>query len=487
MIYREFGKTGKMVSALGMGLTRFPPDLYRTEEGREKCADLIVQAWEQGINYFDTAPLYCEWKSEEILGQAIKRIQGTPYISNKSSSTMDATADQLRRRLETSLRKMNVSKVTFYNMWGILNYEQYLDVIRPGGPYEGALAAQREGLIDHICFSAHCTGEEIEKILQDDRFEGMTIGYNAINFKFREKGLEAARKKGLGVATMNPLNGGVIPGNPERFSFIRSDERQTIAQAALLFNAAQEGISVVLSGISNERELMENVDAFQEEKIFPAAKVQEIKEKIENTFEVLCTGCNYCAGCPQNIKINQLMLAYNQYLLSNCNADALQTYMSDVWRRNPEDSYACIKCGKCEKKCTQHLNIIERIETINAFSKQYVDSRFNKLKDYFSVPDNYKLGIYASGPYAKRIFDLYQQGGGRINFELHFFDSNPEKWGKPAVVEGYYVEPPQTIKELGMQKILVASEAYYQEIYRSLREEYGLEMEIQLLSIKGLC
>lgn len=484
MIYREFGKTGKMVSVLGMGLTRFSPDLYRTPEGREKCADLIVQAWEQGINYFDTAPMYCEWKSEEILGLAIKRMNGTPYISNKSSSTMDATADQLRRRLDASLRKMNVSKITFYNMWGILSYEQYLDVIRPGGPYEGALAAKREGLIDHICFSTHCSGEEIEKILQDDRFEGMTLGYNAINFKFREKGLEAARKKGIGVATMNPLNGGVIPGNPERFSFIKSDERQTIAQAALLFNAAQDGISVVLSGISNERELLENADVFQEGKIFSAVKVEEIKEKIESTFEVLCTGCNYCAGCPQDIKINQLMLAYNQYLLSDCNAKAFQTYMSDVWRKNPEENHSCIKCGRCERKCTQHLNIIRRIETINDFSKQYIDSLAPKLKEYFDVPEGYKLGIYASGPYAKRVFDLYKKGGGKINFELHFFDSDSEKWGKPSVVDGYYVENPQSIKKQGIQKILVASEAYYQEIYRFLKEECEIEIEIRPLSVQ---
>ncbi len=482
MIYNEFGKTGKKVSALGMGLTRFPPQLYNIEEGREKCADLIVKAWESGINYFDTAPLYCDWKSEEILGMAIKRMDGIPYISNKSSSTMDATADQLRRRLDTSLAKMNVSKVTFYNMWGILNYQQYLDVIRPGGPYEGALAAQKEGLIDHICFSAHCTGEEIEKILEDGLFEGITIGYNAINFKFRERGLEAARRKGIGVATMNPLNGGVIPSNPDKFSFIKNDENQTLAQAGLLFNASQEGISVVLSGISNEMELFENVEAFKEKKIFPVTKIEQIKDKIENEFDILCTGCNYCAGCPQGIKVNQLMLSYNQYILSNYAPAALQTYMSDVWRYNPEDTYACINCRRCEKKCTQHLDIIERIQEINQFAEKYVEKLLPKLEKYFDLPQTFKLGIYASGPYAKRIFDIYLKRKS-INCQLYFFDSNQDKWGKNAVVENYIIYPPDKITALGVQKILVASKSYYEEIKLYLRSDLSLGIEIEQLDI----
>lgn len=482
MIYKEFGKTGKKVSALGMGLTRFPPQLYNTEKGMDQCADLIVKAWENGINYFDTAPTYCGGKSEEILGIAIKKIKVSPYISNKSSSTVDATASQLRRRLDISLRRMNVSKVAFYNMWGVLNYQQYQEIIRPGGPYEGALAAQKEGLIEHICISAHCTGEEIEMILKDGLFEGITIGYNAINFKFREKGLQSARKQGIGVAIMNPLNGGVIPQNPNRFSYIKNEENQTLAQAGLLFNASQEGVSVVLSGISNEAELVENVEAFKEKKIFPVSKVEEIKNRIETEFDILCTGCNYCNGCPKSIKINQLMLSYNQYMLSDYNEAVFRDYMHIVWRYNPEDIFECIGCGNCEKKCTQHLNIIERIKEINRLSEQYIKNMMPRLKDYFNLPKDSKLGIYASGPYAKRIFDIYLSRE-KINYQLYFFDSDKNKWGKSAVIDKYIVYPPKKILEFGIQKILVASSAYYNEIRRFLEEEMHLDVEIKLLDI----
>ena len=478
MIYKNFGKTGKKVSALGMGVSRFLPEEYSTPAGMERCAEIIVKAWERGINYFDVAPAYCGWRAEEMLGMALKQMKSSVHVTTKSSSTQDSTADALRRRLETSLKKLGLDKVTFYNMWGILNYDQYLDVIKPGGPYEGALKAKEEGLIEHIGFSSHCTGDEIEKILEDDLFEGMTIGYNAINFKYREKGLLAAQKKGLGVAIMNPLYGGVIPQNPQKFSFIKNSEDETLAQAALLFNASQDGISVVLSGMVTEQEIEENVACFTEMRKFSDEKILSIKRKIEKEFDTLCTGCNYCAGCPQGIKINQLMLAYNQYVLTDNSVAEFRKYMNDVWRYTEEMAFNCMKCGICEKKCTQHLPIIRRIEEINDFSGEYLAQVEPRLKKLFSIENGGKLGIYAAGPFAKRLLAMYQRIVGRIDFPIFFFDSNPNKWGQESMLEGYIIYAPDKIRDLGITKIVIASEAFFEEIYKSIKylEAYGIEI-----------
>jgi predicted aldo/keto reductase-like oxidoreductase len=452
-----------------MGVSRFSPEEYHTAAGMEHCAQVIVKAWEHGINYFDVAPTYCGWRAEEMLGMALNQMEGTVYTTSKSSSTQDSTADALRRRLESSLHKLGLEKITFYNMWGILNYNQYLDVIRPGGPYEGALKAKEEGLIEHIGFSAHCTGEEIERILDDNLFEGMTIGYNAINFKYREKGLLAAQKKGLGVAIMNPLYGGVIPQNPNKFDFIRNEENQTLAQASLLFGASQDAISVVLSGMTTEAEIIENTSCFAESYKFSEKKISMIKEKIEREFDSLCTGCNYCQGCPQQIKTNQLMLAYNQYILTDNSIAELQKYMKDVWRYTEEIKFKCLQCGYCEKKCTQHLPIIQRIQQINDFADQYLFEQKPNLEKLFKAEKGIKIGVYASGPYAKRLLNMYQSMVGRIDFELFFFDSNPIKWGKEAVVESYIVYPPTDIEKLGIEKVIIASEEFCQEIHDSIK------------------
>ena len=478
MIYKKFGRTGKHVSALGMGVSRFQPEEYSTLEGMEKCAEIIVKAWECGINYFDVAPTYCGWRAEEMLGMALKQKKSPVYVTTKSSSTQDPTADGLRRRLESSLKKLGLDKITFYNMWGILNYDQYLDVIKPGGPYEGALKAKEEGLIEHIGFSSHCTGEEIEKILDDDLFEGITIGYNAINFKYREKGLAAAKEKGLGIAIMNPLYGGVIPQNPKKFDFIRNSEDETLAQSALLFNASQDAISVVLSGMVSKKEIEENASCFTEMKKFPSEKVLSIKRKIEKEFDSLCTGCNYCAGCPQNIKINQLMLAYNQYVLTDNSIVEFRKYMNDVWRYTEEITFLCKKCGMCERKCTQHLPIVERIEEINGFADQYLTQVTPRLKELFSLEREGKLGIYAAGPFAKRLLAMYERVVGKIDFPIFFFDSNSNKWGKESVLEGHAVYSPKQIRDFGITKIIIASEAFYEEIYQSIKylEAYGIEI-----------
>ncbi len=478
MIYKSFGKTGKLVSSLGMGISRFSPAECEDPQKREEFAQVIVKAYESGINYFDVAPTYCGWWAEEILGMALKQIKGEYYVTDKSSSTQDPTADKLRKRLENSLKRLGVEKIAFYNMWGILNYDQYLDVIKPGGPYEGALRAKEEGLIDHIGFSAHCSGDELEKILQDDLFEGMTIGYNAINFKFREKGLDTAMKKGLGVAVMNPLYGGVIPMNPKKFEFIKNSENQTLAQAGLLFVAGNPAVSTVLSGMVSEDEIKENTSAFEEEYTFSAQKIEFIKSKIENEFDSLCTGCNYCSGCPQDIKINQLMLSYNQYVLTDNSKAELRKYMNDVWRYTEEVKFDCKKCGLCEKKCTQHLPIIKRIEKINSFADEYLHYVKPKLVDLFSLQENGKMGIYAAGPFAKRLLGMYVQIVGSIDFPLYFFDSNPEKWGKESVISGYKVNAPSTIKQQGITKIIIASEAFYKEIYESIKylEDDGVEI-----------
>lgn len=478
MIYKNFGRTGKKVSALGMGVSRFQPEEYNTPAGMERCAEIIVKAWEQGINYFDVAPTYCGWRAEEMLGMALKQMHSPVYVTTKSSSTQDPTADALRRRLETSLKRLGVEKITFYNMWGILNYDQYLDVIKPGGPYEGALKAKEEGLIEHIGFSTHCTGEEIDKILEDNLFEGITIGYNAVNFKYRERGLIAAKKKGLGVAIMNPLYGGVIPQNPQKFDFIRSTQEQTLAQAALLFNASQDAVSVVLSGMVSEQEIMENTACFTEPQKFSDEKISFIKDKIEKEFDTLCTGCNYCAGCPQNIKINQLMLAYNQFVLTDNSVAEFRKYMNDVWRYTEEVYFECKKCGLCEKKCTQHLPIINRIEEINKFSQQYLEQVTPRLKELFCIKGEGKLGIYAAGPFAKRLLTMYQRVARKLDFPIYFFDSNPDKWGKESVLDGHVIYPPSKIQELGITKIIIASEAFYGEIYESIKylEEYGIKI-----------
>lgn len=362
MIYKDYGKTGKKVSSIGFGGMRFRKEDYT--ESLEKAAILVRKASELGINYFDTAPNYCDDKSEEIMGEAFKAMPNPFYVSTKSMISNEPTADAVRTRIDKSLKRLGVQKINFFNMWCILNLEQYKKVMAPGGPYEGALKAKDEGLIEHIVFSTHCSGEEIEKIVNDGYFEGVTLGYNATNFAFRQKGIKAAYAKGLGVVTMNPLGGGIIPQNPDFYSFIKQNEEDSLAQAALKFNASHKEITVALAGMGTLEEVLENVKAGENFEIMTDEKITLMSNKVNQSLNSLCTGCQYCEGCPKDIDIPKYMDAYNMYILKKKDVE-ITNRLKWHWSMNTKKAEECIACGKCERQCTQHLPIIERLKYIS--------------------------------------------------------------------------------------------------------------------------
>ncbi|MGE4283794.1 MAG: aldo/keto reductase [Clostridia bacterium] len=361
MQYKEYGRTGKKVSVIGFGGMRFRKEDYA--KSFDKCAAVVRRASELGINYFDTAPHYCDDKSEDIMGVAFKDMPNPFYVSTKSAVWNERTADDVRRRLEKSLKRMGLEKVNFFHMWCILDMEQYKQVMAPGGPYEGALKAKEEGLIEHIVFSTHTSGEDIETIVNQGYFEGITLGYNATNFAFRQKGIKAAYKKGLGVVTMNPLGGGIIPENSEFYSFLKNDEKDTLVQAALKFNASHKEITVALSGMKTIEEVEENVKAGERLGEMTDEKLRAMAKKLNESLDSLCTGCQYCKGCPKDIEIPKYMDAYNLHILNKKDKE-ISGRLNNHWGISKEGAAECIECGKCEVQCTQHLPIIERLKYI---------------------------------------------------------------------------------------------------------------------------
>lgn len=360
MLYKEYGKTGKKISVIGFGGMRFIKDSDKYDY--DKCAEVVVKANELGVNYFDTAPYYNDSQSEVIFGIAFKNMPNQFYVSTKSS---EKDGSKLRRDLENSLKKLGVPKINFFHIWCILTLDDYRSRMVKGGAYEAALNAKEEGLIEHIVFSTHCNGDEIETIIKEGAFEGVTLGYNILNFPYRQKGLKAAYEHGLGVATMNPLGGGLIPQKAEFFDFIRGDEDESVVEAALRFNGSHKEITSVLAGMGTIEEVIENVKVGSKIKEFPEIKLKEIENRLFSSMDKLCTGCSYCQGCPQNIEIPKLMIAYNQRILGEVRNGL--NWMKWHWGMTTEQAKTCIECGECESKCTQHLPIIDRLKEITAW------------------------------------------------------------------------------------------------------------------------
>ncbi|MDR3207055.1 MAG: aldo/keto reductase [Oscillospiraceae bacterium] len=367
MFYKPLGNTGKMVSAVSFGGMRFRKEEYA--DGPERCAEIVLRARELGVNYFDTAPGYCNDQSEAIVGHAIKQMKEKPYVSTKCGLWMTDTAEGAYERILRSLERLHVDKLTVYNMWCIKNIDEYRRMTAPGGIYDGIRRARDEGLVEHICCSAHIDGKGLAAIAADGLVESVTLGYNALNFAYRRAGVKACHAAGLGVVTMNPLGGGMIPRHADLFSFLKSQPDETLVQSALRLLIGQKEISAALPGPGSIAELEECLSAADRERVVTEETLAALSERLGQELDTLCTGCSYCDECPVDIPIPKLLESYNDYILKG-SYDAIGQRLRDHWGITAEKAADCVQCGQCETLCTQKLPIMQRLAEIAALQSK---------------------------------------------------------------------------------------------------------------------
>lgn len=368
MQYSEYGRTGKMVSAVGFGGMRFD-----TKLPMEENAELVRYACSKGINYFDTAPGYCGDKSEAIFGLAFKDMPGNYYVSTKANPDFITTAQQGREAVAKSLERMGIPKIHFFHVWCLRSMDHYNAAVRPGGLYEGLERCKQEGLIEHIVFSTHQPGWEVRQILDSGKFEGVTMGVNILNFPFRWDGVQAAAEAGCGVAAMNPLGGGAIPQHEAQLAFLAS-AGQSPTEAALRFIISCPQINVALVGFSRRQHVDMACSVAQDARPYTPADLEQIGKHLSESMNAMCTGCGYCDGCPRDIPVATYMQVYNEKVVFG-KTDEQMPRLLEIQRKwgmligRRADADACTECGQCEDACTQHLDITARLKQIAEWEK----------------------------------------------------------------------------------------------------------------------
>ena len=368
MRYQPYGQTGKKVSRLGFGGMRF--DLSR---GREHNAALVHEAFRRGINYFDTAPDYCDGESEALFGEAFRTLKGEYYVSTKSMPTDAPTADLARRAVEASLKKLGVPKIHFFHIWCIRHMDHYRLAMQKGGQYEGLLKCRDEGLIDHIVLSSHQPGHEIRQIAEEGRVEGILMGLNILNFPYRWEGATAAARCGLGVVTMNPLGGGLIPRNEDKLGFL-AQPGETPTEAALRFNLSSPPVTVSLVGFSSVAEIDAACRIADAARPFGAAELQRLRENLSANMNQACTYCGYCEKCPHDIPVSRYMQFYNRKAVFGGDVAAMVAELDEAYEwgilvGHRGDAARCVACGVCEEACTQRLAIMARLKDISSWER----------------------------------------------------------------------------------------------------------------------
>jgi len=379
MIYKEFGNTGKMVSALGFGGMRFP----MRDIGEKKIVDydkavpLLQRAFALGVNYVDSAPYYCHSDSEVAIGKALKGWRDKVYVSTKNPIKNDS-ADDFRARLEHSLTQLDTDYIDFYHLWGISleSFRTKIDV--PNGPISAAMKALDEGLIHHLSFSFHDKPENMIPIIDSGYFSSVLCQYNLLD-RENEASIAYAKSKGLGTVIMGPVGGGRLGMPSEKIRKMLGRELASTAEMALRFVLANPHVNTALSGMETIEMLEENAKVASIEGPLTADELNRVDAMLtENArlAELYCTGCKYCLPCPQGINIPLVFSYMNIHRVYGITDHARSEYAplckpmderTENWQKElGVDASHCIECGQCESKCPQHLQIIQQLKETHA-------------------------------------------------------------------------------------------------------------------------
>ena len=371
MNYRKFGNTGEMISALGFGCMRLPE--YEKDEkwyiDEDKAIPMLHKAYENGVNYFDTAPYYCHHNSEITVGKALKPIREKVIISTKMpADTCKETADY-RKRLELSLRKLDTDYIDFYHFWG-LSREEYDNVVLRLNLLEEAKRAKEEGLIKHISFSFHDKPEQIKYIIDtaEERgvpMETMLVQYNLLD-RSNEEMIQYAASKGLGVVAMGPVGGGRLAAPTDLYTKLTGKPSISTYELAFKFVLGNPYLSCALSGMGTMDMVEKNLVIGSSKESLTEdewAKLGESVENLKKFSELYCTGCAYCQPCPAGIDIPKI---FNYYTYHNVYGltEYARNEMANYIKKDGKTISNCKDCGLCENKCPQSLKIRDELRRV---------------------------------------------------------------------------------------------------------------------------
>jgi len=370
MQYRKFGNTGVNISALGFGCMRLKE--YQDESGawhvdQEHTNEMLMKAYELGVNYFDTAFYYCHSNSEIAIGKALAPVRDKVYISTKCPLELVNSPEDYEKILDQSLEKLGTDHVDFYHFWGI-NRKVFDEKIVPLGLMDKALELKEKGKIRHISFSFHDTPEALKHIIDNGyALESVLLQYNLID-RVNEDMILYAAEKGLGVVVMGPVGGGRLAAPTELSQRLGSGNLNTY-ELALRFVLGNPGVCCALSGMESVDMVEKNAAVASLEVPMTEKQWHSIGESMENLkkfSELYCTGCNYCQPCPRGIVIPKIFLAYTYHNVYGMNELAKKTW--NAYANNEEKPGAtfkdCADCGLCESKCPQHLKIRDLLKKV---------------------------------------------------------------------------------------------------------------------------
>ncbi len=364
---------------LGFGMMRLPKLAEETGEldnvDLKQVKEMVDTFIQRGFTYFDTAWMYHNLNSEQIVKLALtdrySHDQYTLATKYHLAYQKDGTPEEV---FLGQLERCGVEYFDYYLLhdMGHDNYAKFQEC----GAFDMVMKMKAEGKIRHVGFSCHDKADFLDKVLTEHpELEFVQIQLNYLDWE--SAGIQAhtaydtITKHGKPVIVMEPVKGGMlanrIPEEVEK-AFKAYDPDLSVPSWAVRFAASHDNVAVVLSGMSNMEQLLDNTGYMQDFKPLDEKELELIQhavKKINEGIEIQCTGCSYCTpGCPMNIPIPEYFSLYNA---DKNEARTDWTTQREFYNRTiTHESKAsdCIGCGQCEGICPQHLPIIENLKKV---------------------------------------------------------------------------------------------------------------------------
>ena len=366
------GYLGEEIKKLGFGLMRLPQKDGKIDVEQTKV--MVDKFLDAGFTYFDTAWAYAG--SEDAIRRAlVERYPREKFqLATKNAAWINCkTREEAIAQFDTSLKQTGAGYFDFYLLHNL--GESRTKAFDDFDMWSWIQEMKAEGKIKHIGFSFHSTPEELEEILtKHPEMEFVQLQINYADWenpaiKSREC-YEVARKHGKPVIIMEPVKGGMLANPPEQVQevFKQANPNTSIASWAIKFAASLDGVITVLSGMSNIEQMEDNISYMKDFTKLSYDEEATIKkaQEIMNSIPIIpCTTCNYCAKvCPMKIGISGSFTAMNYLTLYNDMGAAKHQEDWLVSGHGFKKASECIKCGKCEQVCPQHIKIRQELEKV---------------------------------------------------------------------------------------------------------------------------